>query len=60
MKGVFERATRPAFTKRMEGMDVEGEKTRSSQYIEDEEGRLLREEGLIRARWVKGKPKKAA
>ena len=34
-------------------MDVEGKRTFNSQYIRDEEGRLLRAIGLIRERWVR-------
>ena len=34
-------------------MDVEGKRTFNSQYIKDEEGRLLRDNALIRERWVK-------
>ena len=34
-------------------MDAEGKRTFNSQYIKDEEGRLLRDDTLIRERWVK-------
>ena len=34
-------------------MDVEGKRTFNSQYIKDEEGRLLRDNALIRERWVR-------
>ena len=34
-------------------MDVEGKRTFNSHYIRDEEGRLLRDIGLIRERWVR-------
>ena len=34
-------------------MDVKGKKTLNSQYIRDEEGRILRDLGLIRERWVR-------
>ena len=40
------------FYKHLKGMDVEGKMTFNSQYIEDEEGRLLRDNALIRERWV--------
>ena len=33
------------------GMDVERKRTFNSQYIKDEEGRLLRDNALIRERW---------
>ena len=34
-------------------MDVAGKRTFNSQYIRDEEGRLLRDIGLSRDRWVR-------
>ena len=34
-------------------MDVERKRTFNSQYIKDEEGRLLRDSALIRERWVR-------
>ena len=34
-------------------MNVEGERKFYSQYIKDEEGRLLRDNALIRERWVR-------
>ena len=34
-------------------MDAEGKRIINSQYIRDEEGRLLRHIGLIRERWVR-------
>ena len=34
-------------------MDVEGKRTFNSQYIKDEEGRSLRDNALIRERWVR-------
>ena len=39
------------FCKHLKGMDVEGKRTFNSQYIKDEEGRLLRDNALIRERW---------
>ena len=33
---------------------MEGKRTFSSQYIKDEEGRLLRDKALICKRWVRG------
>ena len=39
--------------KHLKGMDVEGKRTFNPQYIKDEEGRLLRENALIRERWVR-------
>ena len=41
------------FYKHLKGMDVEGERTFNSQYIKDEDGRLLRDNALIRERWVR-------
>ena len=41
------------FYKHLKGMDVEGKRTFNSQYIKDEEGRLLRDNALIRERWVR-------
>ena len=41
------------FYKHLKGMDVEEKRTFNSQYIRDEEGRLLRDIGLIRERWVR-------
>ena len=41
------------FYKHLKGMDVEGKRTLNSQYIRDEEGRLLRDIRLIRERWVR-------
>ena len=41
------------FYKHLKGMDVKGKMTYNSQYIRDEEGRLLRDIGLIRERWVR-------
>ena len=41
------------FDKHRKGMDVEGKKTFNSQYIKDEEGRLLWDNALIRERWVR-------
>ena len=41
------------FYKHLKGMDVEGKRTFSSQYIKDEEGRLLRDNALIRERWLR-------
>ena len=40
------------FYKHLKEMDVEGKRTFNSQYIRDEEGRLWRNIGLIRERWV--------
>ena len=34
-------------------MDVEGKRTFNSQYIKDGEGRFLRDNALIRERWVR-------
>ena len=41
------------FYKHLNGMDVEGKRTFKSQYIKDEEGRLLRDNALIREQWVR-------
>ena len=41
------------FYKHLKGMDVEEKRTFNSQYIKDEEGRLLRDNALIRERWVR-------
>ena len=41
------------FYKHVKGMDVEGKRTFNSQYIKNEEGRLLRDNALIRERWVR-------
>ena len=41
------------FYKRLKGRDVQGNRTFISQYIRDEDGRLLRDIGLIRERWVR-------
>ena len=41
------------FYKHLKDMDVEGKRTSNSQYIRDEEDRLLRDIGLIRERWVR-------
>ena len=41
------------FYRHLKGMDVEGKRTFNSQYIKDEEGRLLRDNALIRERWVR-------
>ena len=41
------------FCKYLKGMDVEGKRTFDSQYIKDEESRLLRDNALIRERWAR-------
>ena len=41
------------FYKHLKGMDVEEKRTSNSQYIKDEERRLLRDNALIRERWVR-------
>ena len=41
------------FYKHLKGMNVEGKRTVDSQDIKDEEGRLLRDNALIRERWVR-------
>ena len=41
------------FFKHLKGMDVEVKRTFNSQYIKDEEGRLLRDNALICERWVR-------
>ena len=41
------------FYKHLNGIGLEGKKTLNSQYIEDEEGRLLGDNALIRERWVR-------
>ena len=41
------------FYKHLKGMDVEGKRTFNSQYINDEEGRLLRDNALVSERWVR-------
>ena len=41
------------FYKHLKGMDVEGKRTFNSQYIKYEEGRLLRDNALIRERLVR-------
>ena len=38
-------------------MDIEGKRTRISQYIKDEEARLLQDNALIRHRWMEWFPK---
>ena len=40
------------YYKHLKGMDFEGKKSCSSQYINDAEGSLPRDMGLIRDRWV--------
>ena len=41
-----------SFYEHLKGMNVEGKRTFDSQYVKDEEGRLLRYNALIRERWV--------
>ena len=41
------------FYNHLNGMDVEGKRTLNSQYIKNEKGRLLRDNALIRERWVR-------
>ena len=41
------------FYQHLKGMDVEGKRTFTSQYIKDEEGLLLWDNALIRERWVR-------
>ena len=41
------------FCKHLKGTDEEGKRTFNSQYIKDEEGQLLRDNALIRERWVR-------
>ena len=41
------------FYTHLKGMDVEGKRTFHSQYIKDDEGRLLRDNALIHERWVR-------
>ena len=53
LEGRIREGDRFGFYKHLKGMDVEGKRTFNSQYIRDEEGRLLRDIGLISERWVR-------
>ena len=50
LKGHIREDDRFGFYKLLKGMDVDGKRTFNSQYIKDEEGRLLRDNALIRER----------
>ena len=53
IKGRIRVGDQSGFYKHLKGMDVEGKRTFNSQYIKDEEGRLLQDNALIRERWVR-------
>ena len=53
LEGRIREGDKFGFYKHLKGMDVEGERTFSSQYTKDEEGRLLRDNALIPERWVR-------
>ena len=53
LKGVSEKVINFSSINTSKGMDVEGKRTFNSQYINNEEGRLLRDNALIRERWVR-------
>ena len=53
LQGRIREGDQYGFYKYPKGMDVEGKRTFNSQYIKDEEGRLLRDNALIRERWVR-------
>ena len=53
LEGRIREGDQLCFYKHLKGMDVEGKRTFDSQYIKDEEGRLLRDNALIRERWVR-------
>ena len=52
-KGVSENMIRLTFYKHLKGMDVEGKRTFISQYIKDEDSRLLQDDAPIQERWVR-------
>ena len=45
---------RASFCKHLKTMNLERERDRSSAYVKDEDGILLRDVELIRERWVRG------
>ena len=53
LEGRFRGGDHFGFYKHLKGMDVEWKITFNSQYIRNEEGRLLWDIGLIRERWVR-------
>ena len=53
LEGRIREGAQFGFYKHLKGMDVKGKRTFNSQYIKDEEGRLLRDNALIRERWVR-------
>ena len=53
LEGRIREGDQLGFYKHLKGMDVEGKRTFNSQYIKDEEGRLLRDNALICERWVR-------
>ena len=53
LEGRIRESDQFGFYNHLKGMDVERRRTFNSQYIRDEEGRLLRNIGLIRERWVR-------
>ena len=53
LEGCIREGDQFGFYKHLKGIDVEGKRTFNSLYIRDEEGRLLRDIGLIRERWVR-------
>ena len=53
LEGRMREGDRFGFYKHLKEMDVEGKRTFKSQYIKDEAGRLLRDNALIRERWVR-------
>ena len=52
LEGRIREGDRFGFYKHLKGMDVKGKRTLNSQYIKDKESRLLRDNDLIRERWV--------
>ena len=53
LEGRIREGDQLGFYKHLKGMNVEGKITFNSQYIRDEGGRLLRDIGIIRERWVR-------
>ena len=53
LEGRIREGEQLGFYEHLKGMDVEGKRTFNSQYINYEEGRLLRDNALIRERWVR-------
>ena len=52
LEGCIREGDQFGFYKHLKGMDVEGKRTFNSQYIKYQEGRFLRDNTLIRERWV--------